>query len=781
MSKEITKEVQEVINYVVKYEPEIKFKVCKQCGKKKPVSEFHSKKNICKLCEWVEKYDLHTINELSFDENIIILDNILNYRIDSMNEFEKLLHKPLKYILKNIQKLNIRNIKMIVKANCEVCGTENTYKISEYLNRNNYFCSNECLAISQSYSYGCKEGYQRCGKCNKEKPLSEFNKTGKNKRRTICNVCSVKSKRTLIYNNIFTEDVVNIIFDSLLNEKISSLNELSSLIDIELDLLIPFIKSLNIGAKPIKLEFVCPVCETTVYRIISQMEDTENHYCSKECYDKDQSMEILMSCKWCGKEFYKTPRKGQENYFCSNDCCTKYLAIQRIKPLIKMICENCGKPYYVEEAQSKRRRFCSNKCVGEYFSGENSPLYKERLLINCDWCGHPFEELESDYNLSKNHFCSKECSQEYHVKVFSQTDEWKEFMRKEMVNRLSEGVFSHTNTTPQLIINNLLDSMDIKYENEYNCKHYSIDNYLIDYNLMIEIMGTFWHCDSRKYDTINYLNQVKTIRNDKSKKTYICNNHNINILYLWEYDINSNLELCKKLILKYINNKGVLDNYHSFNYKINNNNLYFLDQLIKPYMDFSSIKLNALINLTVKEKMSKKQPDKWITYICDYCGQEKEMLLIRYNRSKNHFCSTDCKNNFQKVPTIKVNCNNCNEEIDLIPSKYKSNKNKIFYCNDRCYEEYLHSNQIKCFCLYCGKPLSVSSNKINNQHFCNRECYNKYKSNNKFIDESKYTIFNCDECGKEKSQLTARYNKHKHHFCGKECYDKFQRNRNKKK
>ena len=59
---------------------------------------------------------------------------------------------------------------------------------------------------------------------------------------------------------------------------------------------------------------------------------------------------------------------------------------------------------------------------------------------------------------------------------------------------------------------------------------------------------------------------------DKRKHSYIKNNYNIEVLYLWETDVNENIELCKKLIELYIRNNGKLKNYHSFNYVLNDNN-----------------------------------------------------------------------------------------------------------------------------------------------------------------------------------------------------------------
>lgn len=98
-------------------------------------------------------------------------------------------------------------------------------------------------------------------------------------------------------------------------------------------------------------------------------------------------------------------------------------------------------------------------------------------------------------------------------------------------------------------------------------------------------MGDFWHCNPLKYiDTFNPI-QTKRIPKDKAKHTYIKNNHNIEILYLWEDDIYNRPYLCKRLIKQYIESKGILTNYHSFNYYIKNNKLLLNENVIIPYQD----------------------------------------------------------------------------------------------------------------------------------------------------------------------------------------------------
>lgn len=54
---------------------------------------------------------------------------------------------------------------------------------------------------------------------------------------------------------------------------------------------------------------------------------------------------------------------------------------------------------------------------------------------------------------------------------------------------------------------------------------------------------------------------------------------------MWEKDINENIDLCWLLIQKYIENNGVLDNYHSFNYHLDQNILILNDILLTPFQE----------------------------------------------------------------------------------------------------------------------------------------------------------------------------------------------------
>lgn len=118
----------------------------------------------------------------------------------------------------------------------------------------------------------------------------------------------------------------------------------------------------------------------------------------------------------------------------------------------------------------------------------------------------------------------------------------------------------------QAAINNLLDDMKISFEEEYDIKYYLVDCYLTDYHLMIEVQGDFWHCSPLlNKNSVGIKNNVVK---DKRKHTYIKNKYGVEVLYLWEGDIRNNIGLCRKLIETYIASNGKLDNYHSFNYNM---------------------------------------------------------------------------------------------------------------------------------------------------------------------------------------------------------------------
>lgn len=297
---------------------------------------------------------------------------------------------------------------------------------------------------------------------------------------------------------------------------------------------------------------------------------------------------IYVKCEACGKEIYKTQYQFNKykHHYCSNKCQSNK---KRDETYEYRDCEICGSKMYVRKLSTQR--FCSDSCQNEWQKtrvGFDNPKF-EGGRVTCDWCGK--EYVIGKYKLNnENHFCSNECRRGWYSNVWSQREEWKDESKKRAVKLLSDRKKENiTMTKPQIAINNLLDKLNISYRNEESFVYYSIDNYLTDYSLAIEVMGDYWHCSPMRYKEIKNNTQKHIISRDKAKRSFLRSNYNINILYLWEKDICERIDLCERLILSYIDNHGILENYNSFNYSLENGKLKLNKELIKPFQEVEKI------------------------------------------------------------------------------------------------------------------------------------------------------------------------------------------------
>jgi hypothetical protein len=542
------------------------------------------------------------------------------------------------------------------------------------------------------------------------------------------------------------------------------------------------------GKKSVPVVINCLRCDKEIHTTEYKVSKGEGKYCSKKCHDEAQSNAIHKNCSTCNKPIDVIPSKNRIDNFCSQECSRKFFVEKRRKATPRKNCEMCNKEYKVQKAQLEKSRFCSKQCLQDWqkvnFKGAGSSKYVERETIKCDWCKKDIKRLPSDIAANKNNFCSILCKDAYHKNIFMKQPEVIEQNRNRALKNLENQIFD-INSDIQILINDTLDSLNIKYQNEFIAGHFSFDNYLLEYGLFIEVMGQFWHCDSRKYNEINYKNQIDRIISDKSKRTYIRNKLNKNILYLWEYDIKNNIEMCKQLILQYINNNGILSKYHSSSYNFVNGLLTTPNKKQKQYMDIPINKLNEIINLKVKEKRSQYQPEKHITFNCDNCGSETEQLLVQYTKSDKHFCGKECKNVFfGHGIRHKHICSNCASEVLVVEHRHKDiiENNRNIFCNRKCQGEWMRKNNTRSVtliekeCNNCQKSFSVKKYRKDKAKFCSRECADNYQKSSKIE-------VHCTWCNTSFKKSPSKISDN--NFCSNACVGKFngekRRNRIKKK
>lgn len=307
--------------------------------------------------------------------------------------------------------------------------------------------------------------------------------------------------------------------------------------------------------------------------------------CSKECSNKMKHTGHEIKCDNCGKLFYQRQYliDKQNHHFCSSNCESEYKHNQCYED---RVCEICGKTFHV--SKKSNQRFCSISCQGKWQStqlGELNPRFKQEK-VECDYCHKEIYVKNYKIKSGQHNFCSSKCRQDWYAETWCQQIEWKDLSRKRLLKAFKDGKMNKINSKPQILVDNLLNKMNVEFEREHSVKYYSIDNYLVESNLMIEVQGDYWHSNPCRFKNKLTEQQFNGIRRDKEKHYYIKHNYDIEILYLWEYDILHNINMCEKLISLYIETKGILKNYHSFNYHINENGeLCLKNFIVIPYQN----------------------------------------------------------------------------------------------------------------------------------------------------------------------------------------------------
>jgi hypothetical protein len=106
-------------------------------------------------------------------------------------------------------------------------------------------------------------------------------------------------------------------------------------------------------------------------------------------------------------------------------------------------------------------------------------------------------------------------------------------------------------------ISSILKANNIKYEPQVFISRHSYD-FKINENFILEVNGTYWHCDPRFYvesDTImrdGESHLVKEIWNKDARKKILAEKHGYHLSYIWEYDMNG---MTDNEILSYILDK----------------------------------------------------------------------------------------------------------------------------------------------------------------------------------------------------------------------------------
>lgn len=348
-----------------------------------------------------------------------------------------------------------------------------------------------------------------------------------------------------------------------------------------------------------KFKYVCSNCGKVVYR--DKAKRGENVFCDHKCQGEYRYKEENLTyekCSLCGKGFLK---KNSTHRFCSNECSKESSRKRKLERIFNYRCDNCGKDFISSSPRKGKHTFCCRKCVGIFYSKQHTSYRK------CVICGKEFSCQKHE----KKKLCSKECENKYRSLFMRGKNSstynhnipiserfstcpvcGKVFPSPPHGNRkrqccsvpCARKLMPSTLTKPHIKVCDMLLKNKISYDIEHPVEKYYLDIIVLD-SYFIEVMGAFWHTDVRNYEKPKCDKQTRIIKRDKIKQKIVLSNTGVNILYLWEDDINNNPSLCEKLVLKYILNRGMLTNYHSMNYFIDDNILVQNKKILIPFFE----------------------------------------------------------------------------------------------------------------------------------------------------------------------------------------------------
>lgn len=168
----------------------------------------------------------------------------------------------------------------------------------------------------------------------------------------------------------------------------------------------------------------CPICKEDFKPI-----KKKQVCCSKKCANEFRNPPIYVECSMCNEKFKKPKSQidRSENHYCSKECKAKHqkeILKRENNPNFRAKsywgkCDNCGEKILItdyDKRYEKNNHYCSQKCKAEHqkeiLKGENNPKYRS-IESKCAYCSKVMMKTPIYLNTRNNVFCSKKCKSDW--------------------------------------------------------------------------------------------------------------------------------------------------------------------------------------------------------------------------------------------------------------------------------------------------------------------------------------------------------------------------------
>jgi G:T-mismatch repair DNA endonuclease (very short patch repair protein) len=318
----------------------------------------------------------------------------------------------------------------------------------------------------------------------------------------------------------------------------------------------------QLEAGTLKPNTQCGSCNKPLYVVPSKL--VHNNFCNKKCIADSLRFaeQPTRVCNNCSKIF-PVRSHGIRNKSCSYECSVEFRTNS-----IERQCETCGKelgPLH----PSSTRRFCDRVCSGKSM--------EVRVMMTCMQC-HEEKEMRPSQAAWAIFTCSGKCLLAYRktneayrlqrnanlsaaIKTkWSKEVAWAKAARLRLSKRSSDLMKEWNHNKPssaEALLISILDEIAFAYDTQhqvqsdmYGCvKCY--DFLLPTLNVLVEVHGTYWHADPRKYPDRNKWTHTQRHNraNDEMKATIALVEAKQRLLIVWEEDLVNDRESVKHMFL----------------------------------------------------------------------------------------------------------------------------------------------------------------------------------------------------------------------------------------
>ena len=291
------------------------------------------------------------------------------------------------------------------------------------------------------------------------------------------------------------------------------------------------------------MQLFCKICNCQV--------DNFKHFFSihkltyKQYYDNYLKTETDGFCKLCHKETYWDPNKHNYCVYCSPTCRNLDPDWMNLRNKIMLnrygILTTPSDKEKVDNYKKERAEKSINKLSKLFTDGYIKDYnYNSKIITAyCNKCNTEFSENIAAFR--HRLYCTKITGCPYCLKQLRHNGESRaEYIVLEYLKTIYSGnIITH--------IKGILED-----------KRLELDFYFPDLNKAVEYDGTYWHADKRFYNANDLIEckrtKAKTIWNRDKKKNKLCNDLNISLFRIKEYDWTNNIEEIKNQIKKFLLN-----------------------------------------------------------------------------------------------------------------------------------------------------------------------------------------------------------------------------------